>query len=98
MEIVLEVAVSMLTESYRKPFEKLLNDAPGYLTKDIIKMLDDTLKRYPHFKVSINVNLCVHLRQKSKRSEEWTHIGTTSNPPEDSFGLLGLVGVQKIGF
>ena len=56
---MLEVAVSMLTESYRGPFKKLLNDATEYLTKDIIKMLDDTLKPYPHFKVGMSLFILI---------------------------------------
>lgn len=55
VELVLEVAVSLLTENYRDPFKNLLNKATEYLIKDIITMLDDTLKPYPHFKVSMYV-------------------------------------------
>ena len=80
MEIVLEVAVSMLTESYRGPFKKLLNDATEYLTKDIIKMLDDTLKPYPHFKVGI----CLYLYSSNKLS----HIGLTKITSEEKLKNL----------
>ena len=52
VELVLETAVSLLTESYRVPFKELLVESTGYLTQDIIKMLEDTLKPYPYFKAS----------------------------------------------
>ena len=51
VELVLEVAVAILTENYRDPFKDLLNEASEYMSKDIMKMLETTLKPYPHFKV-----------------------------------------------
>ena len=62
VELVLENAVSLLTESYREPFRLLLTKAANYLTNDIKIMLEDTLKPYPHFKVmlmNITCFLCV---------------------------------------
>ena len=53
VELVLEVAVAILTENYRDPFKNLLNEASEYMSKDIMKMLEDTLKPYPHFKVCL---------------------------------------------
>lgn len=74
VEIVLEVAVSMLTESYRGPFKKLLNDATEYLTKDIIKMLDDTLKPYPHFKDLVERILLQEIEKNKTKAEEYLDV------------------------
>ena len=51
VDLVLEGAVSILTENYRTPFRQLLKGATDFLIKDVLHILDDTLKPYPNFKV-----------------------------------------------
>ena len=51
LDLVLEGAVAILTENYRGPFHSLLDKSSDYLSKDVSKILEDTLGAYPHFKV-----------------------------------------------
>ena len=49
-DLVLEIGVAILTENYRQPFKKLLQETATELNKNIIKALDATLGNYPRFK------------------------------------------------
>ena len=47
--IVLDIGVAMLTECYREPFMRLLEDTSHFLNSEISCILKDSLGTYPKF-------------------------------------------------
>jgi len=79
VELVMEVGVSILTENYRNPFKDLLNRSTDYLKKDLIALLDFTLKPYPNFKDLVQKILLRDLEENKTKAEEYLDVQINSH-------------------
>ena len=49
VETALELGVGILTENYRRPYKRLLDESKNTMNDDLRAIIDDTLGGYPKF-------------------------------------------------
>ena len=72
--IVLDIGVSLLTECYRQPFLRLLEDASQFLNNEISMILRDTLGTYPKFQELVTEVALREVDFNRDKAEEYLNI------------------------
>ena len=70
-ELVLEIGVSLLTETYREPMKKLLQDSYELLTSSIQTILKDTLGIYEKFEELVMDLILAEIGKNKMKAEEY---------------------------
>ena len=68
---ILEMGVAIMTENFRVPFKKLLDDFVSNLTRTIINDLETTLGSFPHFKDLVQSVILEELDRNKVKTEEY---------------------------
>ena len=65
VETALELGVGILTENYRQPYKKLLDDSKITMNDDLRVIIEDTLGAYPKFQDLGIVNSLIFIASHS---------------------------------